>query len=327
MNAKITKTARSVIHRPFRGAVLRGLGVVLPPLLTIVILAWIFSTVEAYVLKPVEDLAKRTIVWVIDDTLHEIPPTAEVVDTDESYGRQFRYRERDYIRVADEEWIPVEVYQRVRQSRGVKLPETAQDYYIRYVELKYLKRHIVLPIFVLVFVLVLYLLGRFLAYKLGRVAYNAMEKMIQRLPIIRTVYTSVKQVTDFVFNETEMEFTRVVAVEYPRKGIWSVGFVTGEGMRSVAGAAGEPIVTLLMPTSPMPATGFTISVRRSETIDLDITIDQAFQFIVSCGVVVPKSEQQVVSEGIQAAIERHLAADALPSPDVQGPDSSESVGS
>ena len=66
-----------------------------------------------------------------------------------------------------------------------------------------------------------------------------------------------------------------------------MGFVTGDSMLDIRNAAGEPMLTVLMPTSPMPATGFTISVPKSETIDLNITIDQAIQFCVSCGVVVP----------------------------------------
>ena len=123
------------------------------------------------------------------------------------------------------------------RTRVAHRPQRAQAFYERYVELKYLKRYVVLPIFVAVFILLLYLLGRFLAYGVGRMVYNAMEATITQLPIIRAVYTSVKQVTDFIFSEREMEFTRVVAIEYPRRGIWSLGFVTGEGMRSIASAA------------------------------------------------------------------------------------------
>lgn len=77
------------------------------------------------------------------------------------------------------------------------------------------------------------------------------------MPIIRNVYSSVKQVTDFAFNDSEIQYTRVVAVEYPRKGIWSMGFVTGESLMDIRKAAGEPMLSVLMPTSPMPATGFT----------------------------------------------------------------------
>ena len=97
---------------------------------------------------------------------------------------------------------------------------------------------------------------------------------------------------------------KVVAVEYPRRGIWSLGFVTGESMLDIRSAANEPVVSVLIPTSPMPATGFTMTVLKSETIDMNITVDQALQFIVSCGVVVPP-HQQIRPEAIarQAAQE------------------------
>jgi uncharacterized membrane protein len=95
----------------------------------------------------------------------------------------------------------------------------------------------------------------------------------------------------------------VVAIEYPRKGLWSVGFVTGESMMALESAASEPVLSVLMPTSPMPATGFTITIRQSETIDLDISLDQAIQFVVSCGVVVPTGQRtEEVREEFQALI-------------------------
>lgn len=81
-------------------------------------------------------------------------------------------------------------------------------------------------------------------------------------------------------------------------------------MLDIRSAANEPVLSVLMPTSPMPATGFTITVRKSETIDLDITIDQAIQFVVSCGVVVPLQQQHAedVSARIAAAISSKAAS-------------------
>ena len=98
----------------------------------------------------------------------------------------------------------------------------------------------------------------------------------------------------------------MVAVEYPRAGTWAIAFVTGEGFVEVQAACGEPVLSLLVPTSPMPATGFAIIVRKSETIDLNITIDQALQFIVSCGVVAPPSAPS--SGGVQLHSLRGLPA-------------------
>jgi hypothetical protein len=85
-----------------------------------------------------------------------------------------------------------------------------------------------------------------------------------------------------------MEVSRVVAVEYPRKGIWQLGLVTGVGIPDIEAMVGEECLSVLVCTSPMPMAGFTITVRRSECVDLNITLDQAIQFIVSCGVIVPQ---------------------------------------
>ena len=135
------------------------------------------------------------------------------------------------------------------------------------------------------------------------------ERVINHVPIIRNVYSSVKQVTDFLFTEREMEFNRVVAVQYPSQGIWSIGFVTGESMQSLHDSIGEPVLSVLMPTSPMPATGFTITVPKSRTIDLGITVDQAIQFVVSCGVVVPINEQVLDGDSseVKGAVESVVA--------------------
>jgi uncharacterized membrane protein len=153
-----------------------------------------------------------------------------------------------------------------------------------------LQREFVIPVFLCLLVLVLYLLGKFLAAGVGRFFWTQMERLIHRVPLVRNVYSSVKQVTDFMFTDPDVDYTRVVAVEYPRKGIWTVAFVTGESMAEIRTAAHEPVMSVLIPTSPMPFTGFTITVKKSETIDLDITVDQAFQFVISCGVVVPPKQ-------------------------------------
>ena len=116
---------------------------------------------------------------------------------------------------------------------------------------------------------------------------HLLERLVLRVPGVRAVYSAVKQVSDFVFTERDIQFTRIVAVEYPRKGIWSMGFVTSESLAAIQEVAEEPVLAVLVPGSPMPVTGCTITVRKSECVDLNITFDQACQFIVSCGVVVP----------------------------------------
>lgn len=272
-------------HRhPFRRAVFRGMGLVLPPILTIVIFVWAAQTVQVYVLEPVTRLARDTLVWQLAEIHTELPgATALVNDATivEWHGRQYK-------RTGADEFVPLEVYSLVRkQAVARSVPLTAEGIYGRYVELTYLRPWIVVPVFLVVFLLAMYVVGRFLAAGIGRVLWNLCERLIDRLPLVRNVYSSVKQVTDFVVNDREVEFTRVVAVEYPRKGIYSLAFVTGEGMRDVCQQAGDAVVSILIPTSPMPVTGYTMMVAKSELIDLDLTVDQALQFIISCGVVIP----------------------------------------
>jgi len=163
--------------------------------------------------------------------------------------------------------------------------DTGEEIYRRYVELEYLKPFFAIPLFLALFILILYLLGKFIAIGVGGYFANVIESGIRRLPVVRNVYSAAKQISDFLFSEREFEFTRIVAVEHPRKGIWSVGFVTGEGLREVRESVGDPLVTVLIPYSPLPITGCTIIVRKSDCIDLDITFDQACEYIVSCGVV------------------------------------------
>lgn len=292
-------------QHPFRRAVLRGLGVVLPPLLTIVILLWIGNSVQQYVLEPIEALSRHTLAWYMDETLKEIPAGAEILSGNPAEGteRKLLYDGHEFVQLANGSWIPAYIRDTVLEDPGPNALETGSAFYHRYVQVIYLKRAIVIPFFLAGFVLVLYLLGKFLAAGVGRILWTSMEHIITRLPIIRTVYSSVKQVTDFFLSDSEIEFTRVVAVEYPRKGMWSLGFVTGESMFSIREAAGEPVISVLMPTSPIPGTGFTITVRKSEAVDLDIAVEEALQFVVSCGVVVPEGESSELTEEISAAIE------------------------
>jgi uncharacterized membrane protein len=271
---------------PFRRVVLRGLAVLLPPLLTIVIFVWIGNTVVVYLLEPLESGANWVLYQGIVDVRSDLP-------LDDPQGGTSLVDNVVYKQVADDKFVPKSVYDAVRAGRGsTAMPDTAEAIYQRYVQITYLKRHIVVPVFLSLFTLLLYLLGKFLAAGMGRFFWQQFERIIHRLPIVRNVYSSVKQVTDFMFSEREIEYTRVIAVEYPRKGIWSLGMVTGESLLDISSAANEAVMSVLIPTSPAPFTGFTVTIKKSEAVDLNLTIDQAFQFIVSCGVVVPSHQMR-----------------------------------
>jgi uncharacterized membrane protein len=269
--------------QPFRKAVVRGSALLAPPLFTILIFIWVITTVNYYVLEPVTGAVRGALVRAVADTRENLP----LADP----GDQVAYVDGlAYHRISAKTFIPKTIHDEVTASPGDTPPTTAMGYYRRYVDLKYLRPYYTVPVFLVVFFLFLYLLGRFLAAGVGRFFWNLGERFVLRVPFVRSVYASVKQVSDFVFTERELEFTRVIAVEYPRKGIWSLGFATGESLLDIRSAANEPVVSVLIPTSPIPVTGYTVTVLKSEVIDLNITIDQAVQFIVSCGVVVPPDQ-------------------------------------
>jgi uncharacterized membrane protein len=161
-------------------------------------------------------------------------------------------------------------------------------------------------------VIVVYLLGRFVASFVGRSMWRMIDRGMMRAPLVKQIYPSVKQVTDFLLSEKELAFSRVVAVEYPRKGVWSLGFVTGVGMRRLAQALGSELVTVFIPSSPTPVTGYTITVRREEVIDLPISMDEALRFTVSGGVLIPpaqrlKQSPQAARGTLPASEERIIA--------------------
>lgn len=298
---------------PFRAAVFRGLGVVVPPLFTVVIFLWVGTTVQTKVLEPVTGWARYAVVWVVSDErpviskedlpLEQIEKLEALSDEErEDFkpvvdGVQYRlseggnYAPDGYQDLGDGTVVPVDVYSEVvDQLAHLGRPPTAEEIYGRYVENHYLNPYLVIPCFLSLFVLLLYLLGKFIAASMGRFFWRQFERGIGQVPLVSNVYTAVKQVSDLFLQEHELEYSRIVAVEWPRKGIWSVALVTGESMVDIEAAANEPVLSVLIPTSPMPMTGFALTVKKSETIDLNISFDQAIQFIVSCGVVVPPGQ-------------------------------------
>ncbi len=271
----------------FRSAVLRGIGVLAPPLLTVVILIWIISTTRQYLLEPVNVGAREGIVWFLS---REIRTDLTVTDATK---RTATVEGVPYQELDDGNFLPFAIYDRVRRDPGDdKMPQTAKGVLHRYVEVTYLRPYFAIPCFFAIFILLVYLLGKLMAAGIGRFFGDRIELAIQRLPLIRSVYSSVKQVSNFFLSDKQMQFTRVVAVEFPRPGMWSIAFVTSEGLIDIRAAANEPVLGVFIPSSPMPMSGYSLTVLKREVIDLNITIDQALQYLVSCGLVVPPQELQ-----------------------------------
>ena len=322
---------------------LRGLAISLPPILTVVIVLWLAEGVNTYIIHPTSVGVEWAIAKVIDesreleelevlegapslqgcgtgyrvesDLLEEIEPRqrnegVSGIPAEWLYSEQ--HRVRVFVVINSDEAIPYDDYQfAVKNTTAGEMPRSAVGIYMVIARYRHFRGQLLLSAFaVSILVIVLYFLGQLVTNRLGAWGVRKFESaLVGRVPLVSNVYSSVKQVTDFLFTERTIEYNRIVAIEYPRRGIWSLGFVTGESMLEMTTAAGEPLVSILIPTSPMPVTGYTINVPKTEIIDLNITIDQAFQFCISCGVLVPES-QKVTPESLQQALTRRLSGEA-----------------
>jgi uncharacterized membrane protein len=158
---------------------------------------------------------------------------------------------------------------------------------------------------IIILCLVAYIVGTFLGGHLLRL----LESWVVRLPVLRKIYPGAKQVSEFFFSERAVEFRRVVAIQFPRQGMWMVGFVTGRALKQVSGHAGGELLSVFIPFTPAPVTGYVVMVPRQEILDLDISVDEAFQYLISAGVVMPPAERvESLKEGLQMS---HEEAHAL----------------
>jgi uncharacterized membrane protein len=141
---------------------------------------------------------------------------------------------------------------------------------------------------VILTLVVIFLTGLFAANLLGRRLVAFGDAVMGRIPLVRSVYTGVKQVTETLFKPGGQSFRKVLLVEYPCPGVWSVAFQTGEVSEDIEGClGGEQMVSYFIPTTPNPTSGFLMMAPRSRVKELDISVDQALKFVISLGVVQP----------------------------------------
>lgn len=138
------------------------------------------------------------------------------------------------------------------------------------------------------------LLGALLLRAVGRKLWEYFEASMGKLPLINQIYPRIKQLVDFLFSDRPAgsEYRAVVAVEYPRKGVYSIGFLTGSGLPEVDERTGRRMATIFIPSSPTPLTGYVIFAPVSDLIRLSMTPEQVFPMLVSGGVIVPKEHLQ-----------------------------------
>ena len=139
-------------------------------------------------------------------------------------------------------------------------------------------------------VLFVYLLGWSLAGVMGRRFIKWADTLFSRLPVVSYIYPHAKQLSDFLFGGRKLRFNRVVAIEYPRKGLYTIGFVTSDGITGLSRRSGRKLVAVFVPTSPTPFTGWTVLVDENEVLPVNMTVDESVRFAVTCGVITPGKE-------------------------------------
>jgi uncharacterized membrane protein len=273
--------SRRTFTSDFKLWFLRGLVVLLPSVLTLWIVVKAYQFVDTAIAEPINRGVRAAMLYggrVWEPLDRGFAPAADAVQV-----------ELDKLPPAERKDPRKEAQVRAR-LRAARIGDWWADRW--YMDL----------IGLFVAIVAVYVAGRLLGGFVGRRIYRGIERFIATLPIFKQVYPYVKQVVDFLFaSDRPIKFNRVVVVEYPRKGIWSVGFLTGSTMRSIAETAGDS-VTVFVPSSPTPFTGYTITVLRTEVRELPITVEEAVRFAVSGGVLIP-DHQSLPDPVPEAAVE------------------------
>ena len=131
------------------------------------------------------------------------------------------------------------------------------------------------------------LMGAIASNFLGRKLLMVGNALLRRIPIVRSIYSSVKQVSDTLFSENGNAFRKALLVQWPREGVWTIGFLTGLPGGDVVNHLPADYVSVYVPTTPNPTGGYFVMLKRSECVELKMSVDEALTYVISMGVVVP----------------------------------------
>lgn len=144
---------------------------------------------------------------------------------------------------------------------------------------------------ILFVVLVIFITGLLTANFIGQYIVQWGEKLLAKIPVVSPIYRSVKQVSDSLFSSSGNAFRKALLIEYPRKGIWALAFLTGTPGAQVGNHLEEEHVGVFVPSTPNPTSGFFLMLPKNEVIELDMSVDEALKYIISMGVAAPQPRQ------------------------------------
>ena len=142
-------------------------------------------------------------------------------------------------------------------------------------------------------IVALIMIGMFATNFLGRYFVRLGESIMDRLPVIRSLYSATKQIFETVFANQSEAFREVVMVEYPRKDMWVLGFLTGKSKGEVQKKTADDLVNIFVPTTPNPTSGFLLFVPEKDVIRMDMTVEEGIKLVVSAGIVTPEKMKKM----------------------------------
>ncbi len=140
---------------------------------------------------------------------------------------------------------------------------------------------------VIVAVVVVLFTGVIVANLFGRKLVAIWESLLSRIPLVSSVYSAVKQIAETMFSSSGQSFRKVLLVEYPRKGMWTLAFQTGTEVGEAQCKTGREVINIYVPTTPNPTSGFFIMVPKEDVVELEMSVDEGLKMIISMGSVVP----------------------------------------
>jgi len=142
------------------------------------------------------------------------------------------------------------------------------------------------------------LIGALTAGFLGRYFVRVSERILARMPVVRSLYSATKQIFETVLAQKSTAFRQAVLVEYPRRGIWAIGFITGRTEGEVQNLTKELVINIFLPTTPNPTSGFLLFLPKEDVVPLSMSVEEAIKMVISGGIVTPPDRRPAVEQKI-----------------------------
>ncbi|MCA8912654.1 MAG: DUF502 domain-containing protein [Planctomycetes bacterium] len=304
---------------PITRAFLKGLSIILPAIITIAIFAWAWDILRVYVVEstiqaidavkvyPARKLSDEELQYLPDEFFNVVKngngePVPEVIHAEINLKRTPRVMD---LPVAYHGMTPPGKERSVLQAildanKWSREYDPVSGRVVSYNWFDYLLASVL--------GLTLVVLLGFLARNfIGRRFVALLEWFVTRVPVVRSIYPHAKQLVEFFFTDNKaIEFDTVAVCEYPRHGLWSICFVTGAGLKTIQDHIGQRTVTVYVPSSPAPMTGYTMILPADDVIQVDMSVEEAMKFVISGGVLAPKDELIRPASGPQYALTRTI---------------------